>query len=553
MSQRNGMNDYRVASGGLNLDSYTYNIDQYREMNYETNLMYKNQFGDFSVDGFLGGNVRWERFDGLNTATAGGLSAPNFFDITASIARPSVTRDYTRKRVNSVYGKASVGYNNIVFLEGTLRNDWSSALPVNNNSYLYPSVSSSFIFTELLKGTAVNKVLTYGKVRGSYASVGSDLSFNQVNLAITTGALYGSNPSMGIGNQFRSGNIRPALTKAYEVGAELRFINRITFDVSLYQNNNTDQILSLDVSPSSGFSTAQVNAGNIQSRGVEMSLSGTVLKKKNFSWDLTLNWAKNSNLVKELAAGLNTYLYATNRYDTRLEHRVGQEWGVYVGRKFKTNDKGETIILSTGQPDYTINNVIGNVLPKWTGGMYSSMRLYDFDLSFSMDFQNGGMFYSETRNFNVGAGLSEETVGVNDKGYDWREFPGAYTLAGGNTGNGGYRVPGVFANGTPNNRYIAARSYFYTAFQKDAKNHLLDASYLKLREVRLGYTVPQAIVKKVGAVKSLNIGAVVSNAWLIWANAKKYGVDPSELEVFYREGGQLSQTRQVGFNIRATF
>ncbi|MEY4885331.1 MAG: hypothetical protein RL151_640 [Bacteroidota bacterium] len=553
MSQRNGMNDYRVASGGLNLDSYTYNMDQYREMNYETNLMYKNQFGDFSVDGFLGGNVRWERFDGLNTATAGGLSAPNFFDITASIARPSVTRDYTRKRVNSVYGKASVGYNNIVFLEGTLRNDWSSALPVNNNSYLYPSVSSSFIFTELLKGTAVNKVLTYGKVRGSYASVGSDLGFNQVNLAITTGSLYGSYPSMGIGNQFRSGNIRPALTKAYEVGAELRFINRITFDVSLYQNNNTDQILSLDVSPSSGFSTAQVNAGNIQSRGVEMSLSGTVLKKKNFSWDLTLNWAKNSNLVKELAAGLNTYLYATNRYDTRLEHRVGQEWGVYVGRKFKTNDKGETIILSTGQPDYTINNVIGNVLPKWTGGMYSSMRLYDFDLSFSMDFQNGGMFYSETRNFNVGAGLSEETVGVNDKGYDWREFPGAYTLAGGNTGNGGYRVPGVFANGTPNNRYIAARSYFYTAFQKDAKNHLLDASYLKLREVRLGYTIPQAIVKKVGGVKSLNIGAVVSNAWLIWANAKKYGVDPSELEVFYREGGQLSQTRQVGFNIRATF
>ena len=553
MSQRNGMTDSRIASGGLNLDGYSYNLDQYREMNYETNLMYKNQFGDFSVDGFLGGNVRWERFDGLNTATAGGLSAPNFFDITASIARPSISRDYTRKRVNSVYGKASVGYNNIVFLEGTLRNDWSSALPVNNNSYLYPSVSSSFIFTELLKGSAINKVLTYGKVRGSYASVGSDLGFNQVNLAITTGSLYGSYPSMGIGNQFRSGNIRPALTKAYEVGAELRFINRITFDVSLYQNNNTDQILSLDVSPSSGFSTAQVNAGNIQSRGVEMSLSGTVVKKKNFTWDLTLNWAKNSNLVKELAAGLNTYLYATNRYDTRLEHRVGQEWGVYVGRKFKTNDKGETIILSTGQPDYTINNVIGNVLPKWTGGMYSSMRLYDFDLSFSMDFQNGGMFYSETRNFNVGAGLSQETVGLNDKGYDWRDYPGAYTLAGGNTGNGGYRVPGVFANGTPNNRYIAARSYFYTAFQKDAKNHLLDASYLKLREVRLGYTIPQAIVKKVGGVKSLNIGAVVNNAWLIWANAKQYGVDPSELEVFYREGGQLSQTRQVGFNIRATF
>jgi hypothetical protein len=144
-------------------------------------------------------------------------------------------------------------------------------------------------------------------------------------------------------------------------------------------------------------------------------------------------------------------------------------------------------------------------------------------------------------------------VGVNDKGFDWRDYPGSYTLAGGNTGNGGIRIPGMFADGTPNNRYIAARAYWYTARQRDASNYLLDASYIKLREIRFGYSLPESLLLKSGLAKSANIGIILSNAWLIWANAKQYGVDPSELETFWREGGQLSQTRQIGFNLRVGF
>ncbi|HJS54732.1 MAG TPA: hypothetical protein VJ765_09320, partial [Chitinophagaceae bacterium] len=286
---------------------------------------------------------------------------------------------------------------------------------------------------------------------------------------------------------------------------------------------------------------------------VEVSLIAKPIRTKNFSWDITLNWAKNSNEIKELAPGINTYLYATNRYDTRLEHRVGGEWGMYYGRKWKTDGKGNTVILSNGLPDYDLNQEIGQVLPKWTGGMYNTFRFYGFDLSFSIDFQSGGLFYSETRNFNTGTGLSEETVGVNDKGYDWRDYPGTYTVAGGNVGNGGIRIPGVFANGTPNNRYIPARSYWYTARQRDADEVLLDASYVKLREVRLGYNFSGRLMEKTKIAKAANIGFIVQNAWLIWATTKEYGVDPSELEVFYREGGQLSSTRQMGFNLRVTF
>jgi TonB-linked SusC/RagA family outer membrane protein len=551
MSNYTNENDQRVASGGLNLDSYSILQNFYRELNLESNLIYKRKFGDnISFDGLLGVNKRKNYYSQLSQATAGGLSTANYFDLAASIARPTVTRDYEKKIVNSIYGKASVGYKDFLFLEGTLRNDWSSALPVNANSYLYPSLGANVIFTELLPK---NNILTFGKLRASYASVGSDLNPHSLDLALNNGAFYGTNSSVAIGDQFRGGTIRPALTKAWEAGTELKFYKLITLDVAVYKNNNTDQILSVDVSPSSGFTSTQINAGNIESKGIELTLTTNAINRKNFNWDISLNWARNKNLVKSLHPDLKTYLYATNRYDTRLEHREGEEWGLYVGRKWRTNEKGQVIVDATGLPLYDINVPIGNVLPKWTGGMFNSMSYKSFNLTFSIDFQKGGLFYSETRNFNTGAGLSEETVGINDKGFDWRDFPGTYTKEGGNTGNGGIRIDGVFADGTPNNRYITARAYWYTARQRDASNVLLDASYVKLREVRFGYDIPAKLVQKTRFAKSANFGVIVQNAFLIWANTKKYGVDPSELEVFYREGGQLSASRSTGFNLKLMF
>jgi len=151
--------------------------------------------------------------------------------------------------------------------------------------------------------------------------------------------------------------------------------------------------------------------------------------------------------------------------------------------------------------------------------------------------------------YGLGTGLHENTVGLNDKGYDWRGYPGTYTLENGNTGNGGILVPGVFANGTPNNRYIPARSYFYTALQADNINTMvLDGSYVKLREVRLGYEIPKAVLGNF--IKGANLGIIVNNAWLIYAPAKEYGIDPSELENTWYEGGQLPSTRSLGFNLR---
>lgn len=550
MSSYTNENDQRVATGGLIQDSYQILQNQYREMNYETNLIYKNKFGDFSLDGLLGGNHRNTYYSQVNQSTAGGLSSANYFDLAASIARPNLSRSYSKAKVNSAYAKASFGWREMVYVEGTVRNDWSSSLPEANNSYLYPSVSTSFIFSELL----ASNFLTFGKLRASYASVGSDIDPHSLDLAIANGNFYGTNPSASIGNSFRGGNIKPSLTNAIELGVELRLWRRLGIDVAVYKNNNVNQILNVDVSPASGFTTAQINAGDIVNKGIEISLNGAVVKQKNFQWDLTLNFAKNVNEVNELAPGINTYVAATRRYDIRLEHRVGEEWGTFYGRKWRTDPTtGKTIINASGQPEYDINQKIGTVLPSWTGGVFNTLRYKAFDLTFSIDWQKGGMFYSETRNFNTGAGLSKETVGLNDKGHDWRDYPGSYTAAGGNTGMGGIRIPGQFADGKENNRYISARAYWYTARQRDASSVLLDASYVKLREVRLGYSVPTSFMKKIKFAKSANIGLMVQNAWLIWATTKEYGIDPSEVESLGYEGGQLSASRQIGGNLRISF
>ncbi len=550
MNSYSNENDQRVATGGLNQDGYSINQNQYKEMNYESNLMYKNKFGDFSVDGMVGGNHRTTNFSQLNMATDGGLSSANYFDIAASVARPLVSRGYQKSEVNSLYAKASFGWKNMLFVEGTVRNDWSSNLPESNNNYLYPSVSTSFIFTELL----TSSVLTFGKLRASYASVGSDIPPHSLDLLINNGSFYGTNPSATIGNSFRGGNIKPSLTNAIELGLELKFWRRIGLDVAVYKNNNINQILNVDVTPASGFSSAQINAGDIVNKGIEISLTGAVIQKKNFQWDVMLNFAKNTNEINELAEGLTSVLYATRRYDIRLEHRVGEEWGTFYGRKWRTDPTtGKTIINASGQPEYDINQKIGTVLPEWTGGVFNTFKYKAFDLSFSIDWQKGGMFYSETRNFSTGTGLAAETVGLNDKGHDWRDYPGSYSAATGNTGMGGIRIPGQFADGKENNRYISARAFWYTARQRDATYQLLDASYVKLREIRFGYSIPSSFLQKTKIAKAANIGVMVQNAWLIWATTKDYGIDPSELESLGYEGGQLSATRQIGANLRITF
>jgi len=543
MSNRSRQGDARVATGGVITDRYQMYQDVTREMNYETNFTFKRTFGKFSVDALVGGNIRKNLYDRLQATTQGGLSFPNYFDISSSIARPLIERpDYEKQTVRSVYGRASFGFKDFLYLDVTGRNDWSSTLPVDNNSFFYKSIGGSFVFTELLKESPITRILSLGKLRGSWAEVGDDPDPFQVYTAIDNSALYNGTASAAIGNTYRTGNIRPSLTTSWEIGTDLRLFDLLGLEFTYYVDDNKDKILTLDIDPTTGFSSYQINAGKIQRKGFEASISATPFRggSSGFNWDVALNFGRNRSMVLELADDIQTYLASTQRNDTRLEHRVGKEWGMLVGRMWNRDDAGNVIVGSNGIPTYSTNMERGTIQPDYTGGLFNNVSYKNFNLSFSLDFQNGGLFHSLTKMYGLGTGLHENTVGVNDQGHDWRDFPSA---------GGGILVPGVQADGSPNTTYIPARSYFYTALQRDNINQMvLDGSYLKLREVRLGYEFPKAWLGNF--IKGANFGIIVSNAWLIYAPAKEYGIDPSELENTWYEGGQLPSTRTTGFNLR---
>ncbi len=542
----NEFGDFRMATGGLQLDSYSNRNWTDTEFNYEFNATYDKNFGDFSLNLLAAGNIRHEKRERINMATEGGLSFPNYFNIAASLARPTVSNDFYEKEIRSVFGKASLGYKNFLYLDVTGRNDWSSVFASDLNSYFYPSTSLSFVASEFFPA-GIRKVVSFAKLRAAYAQVGSDVDPYRVNLQFNTNPAYGSNPSLAIGNEFRDGRIVPALTSSIEIGADLKFLNnRIGLDIAWFENKNKNQILPVTLNGATGYTSSLINAGELTNRGIEFSLSGTPVKAGKFTWDLTMNFSKSKTIVNKITDKQTNVIYQTSTFfGNTLNLREGQEWGYILGRKWNRDANNNVIIASNGLPASTTNQFIGYARPKYNGGAFSSLRYGNVDLGFSLDFQKGGLFNSTTRAFNMGSGLSQETVGVNDKGVDWR-LPVSQ--------GGGYKFVGVLANGTPNARYVDASTAFYNGMQTGSGElFMIDASYLKLREVRLGYSLPSKFLASTKFVKNANLGFVVGNAWLISAPGKEYGVDPSEIENFWQEGGQLPSSRTFGLNLRVGF
>ena len=225
----------------------------------------------------------------------------------------------------------------MLFFDLNLRNDWSSTLPADNNSYLYGGVSASFVFTELLKN---RNILSFGKIRGSAGRVGSDTDPYQIHQVYTFNGFYGSTPSMTIPNQIPNEELRPAISNAYEVGVELRFFrDRIRTDFNYYDRKIVDQIISLTLPATTGFSCALVNAGEIRNHGIEISLGGTIIRNKNIAWDVDLNVAKNKNEINELYPGITNFLFGSFGFQgfpaITANREVGKPFGTLIGRALR--------------------------------------------------------------------------------------------------------------------------------------------------------------------------------------------------------------------------
>ena len=544
---RNNSSTSRGAEGGLNIPYFNAFGSKNTERNYEVLGSYDNSFGKFTFDANLGGNIRTNQYEYQDQRTVGGLAIPGLYTVSNSKDRPTAINHTQQKEVRSVYGRGSIGYNGFAYVDFSARNDWSSALPTDNNSYFYPSIGGSLVLSEL-PFLSENKVISFLKLRSSFAQVGSDIDPYNIHSTFDAGQFYGSNASLYVPNTLQNANLRPALQSEVEGGVEMKFFNnRLGFDVTAYKRDNEDQILSLTVPATSGYTTAIVNAGNIQGKGVEAQLYGTPVSNKNLQWDVTVNWARNRSVVVELADGLDNRLIGGSGVEggpfwggIAVEARVGEEWGTIIGRKFRRDANGNKIVNANGTYAYDINQNLGTILPDWTAGLVNQVSFKNVFFNFAIDMQQGGQFYSTSQMFNAYSGLGIATVGLNDKGNPKRDAVSA---------GGGVRAEGVFADGTPNNVYLDAVAYYGGLFGLN-EEWIFDSSYAKLREISLGYNLDKKLLSKT-PFKNASLSVTARNVAMLWASVKGY--DPSELERYWYEGGQLPQTRTIGFNVKLGF
>lgn len=517
------------------------------EDNYEILATYFERFGDLSVEANAGGNVRNESFFRNQGNSNNGLVVPDLFTM-ANSRNPASFSDYREfKKVNSVYARGSFGFKELVYLEWSARNDWSSALPKNANSYFYPSVGMSFVFSELTANAL--PFLSYGKFRASWAQVGSDLSPYQLALNYSLGAQqFSGNPLMATPNRLVDPNIEPSLSSAYEGGLDLRFFqNKLGLSVTYFNEEKTNEIINVAVTPASGFTEKTINAGKIQRDGIELALSATPVSLGSFEWNLGINFSKVNSKIIALAEGVNAIVQEGGSFGTtsgvQLVHAVGERWGQLRGGAFKMLN-GQRVVDANGRYVAEPNSYLGSVLPDWTGGMFNSLTYKSFVLNINVDFQKGGKYFSLSDHWGVFSGLMARTAGLNDKGNPVRD-----AVADG----GGVHVIGVTAEGQPVDKYVEAFTHFHDfRSRRIAEEHIYDLSFIKLREVSLGYRIP---VSKVGALnkwlQNATISIVARNPWLIYSENRDF--DPSEISNRYGENGQFPGSRSIGFNLKLGF
>lgn len=556
----------RIATGGLEQDRF--GVEQYtrRETNYELGLRHNKDLGDFSFNTFLGTNYRIERFNSSIMETRGGLSTANFFNIDASIDRPFTQNRINEKEVGSIFGTATIGYRDLIYVDITGRNDWSSALPKDNNSYFYYGLSGSLVFTELDFFRNQN-VLSFGKVRASLAQVGADVGAYNIHPVWSSGTPYGSLPSQTLPNTINNPDLKAAISSDYEFGIDLRFLEgRLRTDVTYYQSIKKDEILSLTVPGSSGFNTAIVNAGEFETKGWELQLAGTPVQRRDFSVDLALNWATSDSRVNKLAEGLTARQLEAAFFGLALFAREGEKWGTlvttgsYGGYRFHEN--GQKIVTANGRYARQNNKDIGNILPDYTGGFRTDIRYQNFSLGTFFEFQKGGKFYSITKMFGAYSGMTKQTTTNNVLGNSQRDpvrnaqgqIVGFVQLQNAAPNSGGVYVSGVNEQGQPV-EYLTDAPTFWGDYFLNKEAWVFDASYIKLREVKLTYNLPSSALTRT-PLKRASVSLDMYNVWLIYASTS--GVDPSIIQngtagFSFWEGGGLPGTRSVGFNINVGF
>jgi len=539
----NNLNTARAAYGDIDnpFGYYDEALSTSKQITSDFLIMFNRNLSDkFTLNVNFGGS-KMDQFYHETFGAADELAVADVYTLANSKVPLRTTSLDRTKAIHSLYGSAQLGYKNAVFLDLTGRNDWSSTLPIANNSFFYPSVSLSSVLTDLFK--LDSGILSYAKLRAGWAKVGSDTDPYQLLPTLSFG--NGWNSSTKFLNQFVPNNLpnadlKPQFANSIELGTELKFfMNRVSLDVTYYNQKTTDQIISIPISASSGYLTKNINAGEIDNSGLEITLGLTPIKSDNgFNWNINLNFAKNKNKVVSLAPGVEQYELGTY-WDLKVMAIPGQPYGSLYGADFLRDPSGN-IINRGGVPVKGDLKILGNYQPDWVGGINNEFSFRGLTASCLIDIHQGGSLYSMTNAWGRYAGALEETligreggiVGVGVK--EITDAAGAITYA-------------------PNDVVVTAEEYNHAAFSNSIPaGSIFDASYIKLREVRIGYTF-----KKIPGlpVKGLTVSLVGRNLALLSSSIPH--VDP---ETSFNSGnaqglefGQLPSARSYGFNIGVKF
>jgi len=569
------MLDYKITSwlnamGRISLDSYDQLQEErtavgsilypqgeyirrdrsFKEYNYDFMLTAKKDLSeDISFNASLGTNIRRTTVTGISAGTNGGLTVPKIYALSNSLNPiEAPTELFSDIQVNGVFADAGIGYRDFIFLNGSFRRDESSTLPKGNNAYNYFQGSTSFVFTELLPE---NAILTFGKFRINYAEVGSSAPFNALADQYVKPTAFGSVPLFSIPATKNNDNLLPERTKSYEIGTELTFFDgRVSFDVNYFNSKTVDQIIPVAVSTATGFSSKYVNAGAVENRGWELTLSGTAVKAGAFKWDIGVNWTRIRNEVTELYGDVKNLTLASFQASGSANAPLGGSYGTIYGTDYIYTNGRPTINATTGryQRTSTVTNPIGTTNPKWTGGIQNTLSYKNLALSFLIDTKYGGDVLSIDMYYGLATGLYEESTGLNELGNPVRS-PRA--------DGGGILLSGVNPDGTENTTRLNMLDYPQNGTQTTGPTHkyVYDASYVKLREVLLTYSLPAEIMSKLAPLRSLSVSAVGRNLWIIHKNLP-YADPEDNLGAGNVQGiqvGSLPNVRTMGFNIKATF
>ncbi|UKM64509.1 SusC/RagA family TonB-linked outer membrane protein [Flavobacteriaceae bacterium GSB9] len=523
----------------LNQDfgSYSEFIGENTELNTDFLLSYNKDLGDFKINVNAGGNAMERKSTTLSSG--GRLTKRNYFSLN-NLANTTVTPGYSNKKIHSLYGSAQVAFKEYLFLDVTARNDWSSTLPESDRSFFYPSVGLSGILTDMFD--IKSDALSFLKVRGSYAQVGNDtrpyllapgLDFYGFNGGVVQASTLLNNP-----------NLKPEISSSTEFGFDARFLNgKIGLDFTWFKTNTKDQIFTINVPESSGYSKQVVNGGEIENKGVEAVLNANLVESENFSWDATVNFATYKTKVLSILSDREELNLSTGfeRLAQTIVKKGGDYGDLYI-KGFNRTEDGEIIVnADSGLPEFTsgFDVLAGNFNPDWTAGLFNQFRYKDFTLSFLVDFRIGGEVVSYSQARMAGAGVSDITLNGRD----------------------GFVVDGVVDNGdgtySANTTSITAENYWSQVASRDpksAEDFVFDATNVRLRELVLGYSLPSKFLTKT-PFSGVNLSLVGRNLFFFVNKAEHFdpeqGVSVGNLQGI--ESYNIPSTRDFGFNVKLNF